>query len=119
VKEREGAANAHVIANRQQRQHAVGRHWQTGTEQTAYFVDNDELASGSARQYVAAAAALDSSVMVAMQTRRRKAYGFGAKEVLKGLDIVLYEVHAHTGIVEGEEAVQGQLRPTTCFRNSA
>jgi len=113
------STHAHVVADRKQGQHAVGRHWQTGAEQSPRLVDDDELSRSGAGEDVAAAAALDSSVVVSVEARRGEANGLSAEEVLQGLDVVLYEVHAHTGIVEGEEAVQGQLRASVCFGNSA
>ena len=114
-----GAVNAHVVANRQQGQHAVGSHWQTRAEQTSHLVDDDELPGGGAGEDVAAVAALNSSVMVSVEAGGGEADGLSTEEVLQGLDVVLYEVHSHTGIVEGEEAVQGQLRASVCFGNSA
>ena len=82
------STHAHVVADRKQGQHAVGRHWQTGAEQSPRLVDDDELARSGTGEDVAAAAALDGSVVGAMQSGRGEAHGFCAENILQGLDVV-------------------------------
>ena len=83
-----GSTHAHVVADRKQGQHAVGRHWQARAEQAPRLVDDDELSRSSAGQDVAAAAAFDCSVVGAMQSGRGEADGFCAENILQGLDVV-------------------------------